>query len=339
MEVKILNEGFYTPYENFLSRNRAALFFYSLKYKNFLKELLAAQDHYLIAVEKDIIYGILPLFYKDGSLGRVYNSLPFYSSYGGILTEKKEAFDLLLRSYNEKACEGQVISSNLVSNPYQEQTFDGVCHQQKQEKIAQFTYLDPEGIFRKNIHPKTRSDYNRAARQNITIEINNSQLGILKEIHQENMNSIGIEPKCDLFFKLIGKYFEPGLDFNIYTARLDDRIIGVLLIFYFNRTVEYFVPAIDNAHRHLNPLSLIIITAMQDAVKKGCDLWHWGGASINGQENVFKFKKKWGTSEKLYFSYLHVNDQRLYLSSKDEIVKEYKNFYVVPFDQLKGNQK
>ena len=36
-------------------------------------------------------------------------------------------------------------------------------------------------------------------------------------------------------------------------------------LFYFNQTVEYFTPAIDSKYRSLQPLPLILITAMTDA--------------------------------------------------------------------------
>ncbi len=85
MEIKILNLDFHSEYEKFLLSNKEGLFYYSLKYRDFLKELLGCEEEYLVAVDGKNIIGILPLMYINGEYGRVYNSLPYYGSHGGII--------------------------------------------------------------------------------------------------------------------------------------------------------------------------------------------------------------------------------------------------------------
>lgn len=47
------------------------------------------------------------------------------------------------------------------------------------------------------------------------------------------------------------------------------------------------------------------------------------------QDGVYKF----GAVDK-YF--IKINNENIYNSSKEELLNEYDNFYVIPFDKLKG---
>jgi hypothetical protein len=74
---------------------------------------------------------------------------------------------------------------------------------------------------------------------------------------------------------------------------------------------------------------------MVDAAKRGFEWWNWGG-TWRSQKGVYGFKKRWGTGEFPYYYYTRVYDQKLLQCSKEEIIREYPYFYVVPFDVLSG---
>lgn len=82
--------------------------------------------------------------------------------------------------------------------------------------------------------------------------------------------------KSDRFFNLIPQIFEYGKDYKIYTGFLNNEPIAALLIFYFNKTVEYFTPVVVENYRSYQALSLVIYEAMKDAVKDGYEWWNWG---------------------------------------------------------------
>ena len=86
MRIKILNEELFSQYERFILSFKGGSFFYSLKYKCFLEELLSCESSYYIALEDDQILAVYPMMAKSGKFGTVYNSLPFYGSHGGILS-------------------------------------------------------------------------------------------------------------------------------------------------------------------------------------------------------------------------------------------------------------
>jgi lipid II:glycine glycyltransferase (peptidoglycan interpeptide bridge formation enzyme) len=290
-------------------------------------------------VEGGKINGILPIMYIEGKYGRVYNSLPFYGSNGGIITSKKEVFQALVKKYNEIINGGEVASSTIVANPLLEQDYPGLCYDFTDIRIGLFNGLQfgnsAEKELLASIDSSARRNIRKAEKSGVMVEIDNDQMEFLKETHRENMATIGGKAKEDSFFNLISKYFAPGEDFNIYVAKKDGRPISAILLFYYNKTVEYFTPVIKHEYRNIQPLALILFKAILDAHNKGYELWNWGGTWVT-QGGVFKFKKKWGGEEKNYTYYIKINNPKLYKLSKEEILKEYPNFFVIPFDKLKN---
>ena len=91
----------------------------------------------------------------------------------------------------------------------------------------------------------------------------------------------------------------------IFTAFLGDKPIAALLVFYFNKTVEYFTPVIDESYRSTQSLALVIYEAMRDSIFNGFSNWNWGGTWLT-QGGVYDFKKRWGTTEYRYYYFTRV---------------------------------
>ena len=127
--------------------------------------------------------------------------------------------------------------------------------------------------------------------------------------------------------------FTPGSDYNLYLAYYDGKPVAGLLLFYFNKTVEYFTPVIKAEYRNIQPLSLLIYEAMEDSLMQGYRYWNWGGTWVT-QDGVYRFKKRWGTQDHPYYYYTRVYNDSMFRLSKEELLKEYPDFYVVPFDKL-----
>lgn len=337
MIIRSLSADDHEAYEGFLYRNEAASFYYSLKYKNFLCELLDAQEAYLIAEKDKRIVGILPLLWKDGSLGKVYNSLPYYGSHGGIICGDLEVFTKLLERYNEITRASDVVSSNLITNLILENDYSCINQTHLDYRVGQITKLDYEGDVQeallKSYDSKTRNMVRKAVGLKIESYRDPSKIGFIQALHQENAARINIKPKNEKFFSLLERYFMPGVDFEVYIAKYENKDIAGLLVFYFNKTVEYFVPVIINEYRNHQPLSLLIWTAMVDASQRGMKWWNWGGTSLS-QTSVYEFKRKWGPIEKRYTYYNYVNNPSVYECSSEKLLAEYQDFYVVPFNQL-----
>ena len=65
-------------------------------------------------------------------------------------------------------------------------------------------------------------------------------------------------------------------DWSVFTAFHDGCPVAALLLFYFNKTVEYFTPVTVHEYRNFQPMSLIVFEAMRDAINRGMTNWNWG---------------------------------------------------------------
>jgi hypothetical protein len=147
------------------------------------------------------------------------------------------------------------------------------------------------------------------------------------------MAAVGGLAKPFCVFEAIAEIFTYDHDYRVYVADNKGATIAALLVFFYNGVVEYYTPAADVESRHLQPMSLLIFTAMQDAVRQDHRWWNWGGTWAT-QNGVYRFKKRWGTVDRPYFYYTTVFDKRILRSSREQLLKAYPYFYVLPFSQV-----
>lgn len=339
MKVLELSENHLTAYEVFLKSQKTAMIYYSLKFKTFLEKQTSSFGLYFIVTdESDNVCGVLPLLIKDGPLGKVLNSLPYYGSNGGILASSVSAGNLLFQKYLEVINSREFIATTLIENPLDKNyPYYKINATELDYRIGQLTnikgvFVDLEDLMLR-FDSKTRNVIRKAIKTNVQVNIENDKFDFLKNTHFANMESIGGLAKDDTFFKNVSSCFQEGVDYNIYVARVDEELVAATLVFYFGKVVEYYTPVIVKEYRSFQPLSLIIATAMYDASELGYEWWNWGG-TWQSQGGVYDFKSKWGTEDKEYTYYVSVFDKELYNCSKEDLMNQYSGFYVLPFSSL-----
>lgn len=339
LSAELLTDRHHEAYNAFLTSLDDSLLYYSLEYKAFLEELLGCHSHYCIALEDAEVVGILPVMERAGPWGKVLNSLPFYGSNGGIIARSRDVCDLLAKTFDELASKDDVAAATMIEHPLHLLSDSSIRHDLVDERIGQVTPLDdlaesPAFLYGR-IDGAARRNIRKAERCGVEVCVDNSAVGFLRTVHTENMRAIDGKAKSLRFFETFPKYFEAGLDYNIYLASRAGEPIAALLLFYFNRTVEYYTPVVVSEHREHQPTALILRTAMIDAAKRGFLYWNWGG-TWRSQEGVWRFKNKWGAKDRPYRYYIKVNDSDILYRSRDDLLTRYADFYVVPFDQLRG---
>ena len=339
MKLILLTEDWFNSYESFLINHPSAMVYYSIKFKYFLEKQTESISKYLIALDDNgNIKGILPLLIKDGPLGLVVNSLPFYGSNGGILAENDEAKHFLLAAYIQFIHENEIAAATLIENPLDKSyPYDKLKWDELDYRIGQLTdisgnYSSLEDLMVK-FDSKTRNIIRKAIKSKVKIEIDNTQIDFLERTHVDNMSSIGGLAKESNFFENLRSVFEGGSDYNIYIAKLDGELIAAMLVFYFGKVVEYYTPVIVKQYRSFQPLSLIITTAMLDANEMEFKWWNWGG-TWQSQGGVYEFKSKWGTIDINYNYYTIINNKAIYRASREDLLKYYKGFFVISFTRL-----
>jgi lipid II:glycine glycyltransferase (peptidoglycan interpeptide bridge formation enzyme) len=184
-------------------------------------------------------------------------------------------------------------------------------------------------------HKKTRNGIRKALKSGIEIDHSDSldALEALAGIHKKNIQAIGGLHKPFSVFKAIRDTFRYDGDYRVYLAQKEGQIIGALLAFFYNRTAEYFTPAVEEAYRSDQVGSLLAFVAMQEAVRRGCGHWNWGG-TWKTQEGVYRFKSRFGAKDWEYTYYIREFDPSLRQLGREDVLAAYPYFYVLPFGIL-----
>lgn len=345
--IKLLDDSLEKQYDNFLLTNPRPPFFHSNKYRKFLKKFLNEEDAYFLALDQNgSILGVLPSFLKrNKECGNVLNSLPFYGSNGGVIEFKKNdaVRKALINAFYSFAKKENCVASTIVSSPLHltEKFYEENTHYTfKDSRIGQLTPLplvseNIDEVVMQLIDSKMRNLIRKAQKLEITAlpGTGKEHMDFLIETHQENLAAIGGIAKPESFFRSIPECFDYGSDYKIYTAKKDGKNIAALLLFYFNKTVEYYTPVIKSEFRSSQPLCLLIFEAMKEAVSGGYEWWNWGG-TWTSQGGVYHFKKQWGTEDKMYYYYTKIFDDSILKNTKKELLENYPYFFVAPFDKI-----
>ncbi len=339
--VQKYSPDFENEYKHFVENHFESMFFQSGSYVKLLSELLNCKEEHLLYFDEGLIKGVLPLMSKTGVFGKVYNSLPYYGSNGGVLANTKEIAFELIKEYNKLIKEVDVASSTCVENPLLKNNYkESIIHNLTDYRIGQFTsisyYENHADKLIESFHYKTRNMVRKGMKTGLHVKVDNTAIDFLADTHENNMKAIGGKPKPRIFFDLITKHFVADKDYKIWVAYNGEVPVAALLLFYYRDMVEYYSPVIVEEYRDKQPLSLLIYEAMIESSQRGFNLWNWGGTWAN-QDGVYTFKKRWGTFEKNYEYYIQINNSEIYYSNKDILLKEYSDFFVLPFNLLKQN--
>jgi Acetyltransferase (GNAT) domain len=319
-------------WDEFVAAHPAGLLYHSLRFRDFLLDLLGCRASYALALADDgVVRGVMPLVGVDGPYGRVLNSLAYFGSPGGVLARDPAARAALEAWYAQEVAAPEVGAGTVVQNPF-DAGGRAVVHDATDTRVCHVTALTGDGELPASIEPSARRNVAKARREGIEVEVENDDaLGALASLHREGMEAIGAPAKTDAFFEAVRRHFRPGVDYEVYVARLGGRAVAALLVFHFGETVEYYVPASDLEHRSLQPLAAILAEAMPAAARRGARRWNWGG-SRPSQETLMRFKAKWGGQPCEYSYWVTVNSPELVDAEPEELLAAYPGFYVRPFE-------
>ena len=325
----------------FLENCEYTMLYNSIGYLSLISQHLSSEMFWFVNYKKDgKISCALPVMTKDGQFGKVVNSLPFYGSNGGIFEQESNVSSKknLLDFFYDYCLKISAASITLVSNPFNsmKEFYDDWAHydfiDMRIGQITNFPINKDISLIDTFSDPRPRN-IRRAIKEGIIIEKDwEKNIDFLHSVHLENMNSIGGKPKKKEFFTQIPKYMKKE-EWSIFTAKKNSATVAALLLFYHNKTVEYFTPVIKKQYRSTQALSYIIYSAMIEARENGFLNWNWGG-TWSSQSGVYDFKKKWGTNDNYYYYYTKVLNKELLKSTVEFLENEYYGFYTIPYNML-----
>ena len=329
----------FIDYQKYIDIQSKSMLYHNLKFINFIAKILQAEKELFAVFDNDKITAVCPWIVKKGNAGKVYNSLAYFGSNGGIIAndkESKESIEAQMLDYLNKNASAFAYVSNLFEDNRLKHNSDYITL----ERLAQVAIL-PDNVVNngENIleifHYKTRNMVRKGLKENIVFRTTDD-FSFLQKTHCKNMEAVGIAPKEALFFENLPNFFENGKDFQVYEALIDGVQACALLVFYHQETVEYYMPAILAEYRDKQALSALIFYTMQQEVNKGRNIWNWGGTP-KSNENLYRFKARWGSTDYPYFYQIKINDKAIFKRSVEEITNQYQGLFVAPFDMLNGN--
>ncbi len=327
-------------YGAYVAAHPDAMLYHSLPYVQMIAGLTAARNDTIVSCDSDgNINGVLPVLSKDGPLGRIVNSLPYYGSNGGPLASTPAVESALVDAYNELARSEAVASATMVGNPLAAAPREDVAQTLTDHRIGQFTTLAyvarHADALMESFHHKTRNMVRKSLKSGLTVRVENDMVEFLRDVHQENLRAIGGLAKSDEFFECFPRRFQPDRDFRIWVARDAGEPVAAMLLFYFRGAVEYFTPVVREAYRAKQPLTRLIFESMVDASERGFSLWNWGGTWAT-QDGLYLFKSRWGTRDVEYTYHVQINSDAIAGSTRQFLLSHYANFFVIPFQYLRA---
>ena len=343
MRIEILNPHIAERYEAFLMARSETLLYQSWRYQSLLLDLLGCRQQSLLVMDShENVLAALPLMAMDGPMGTVLNSLPFYGSNGALIGEDEAARAELLIAYRKMVQVPGMAASTLIENPLAPGGADGLVYDLVDNRIGQLTPLPPAGdhevILMRSFHYKTRNMVRKAKKLEVRVIVDNDAIPFLLSVHEENMREIGGLAKSKRFFDVLPQHFRQDQDYRLYVANLEDKPVAAVLVFFYNRTVEYFMPVVRKEYRDSQALSAAIFHAMCDAAVQGYAWWNWGG-TWPSQDGVYRFKSRWGTQDLPYRYFTSVHNLEILKADPAELLAAYPSFFTVPFSALKAQKK
>ncbi len=338
MRIEVLNPHLAERYEAFLMARSESLLYQSWRYQSLLLDFLGCRQQSLIVLDShDNVLAALPLMAMDGPMGTVLNSLPFYGSNGALIGEDQAARAELLVAYRKMVQAPGIAAATLIENPLAPGGADGLAFDLADDRIGQLTPLPPaadhEATLMRSFHYKTRNMVRKAEKLGVEVIVDNDAIPFLLSVHEENMQEIGGLAKSNRFFHALPQYFRPDQDYRLYVANLDDEPVAAVLVFFYNRTAEYYTPVVRKEYRDSQALSAAIFRAMCDAAAQGYAWWNWGGTWLS-QDGVYRFKSRWGTKDLPYRYFTSVHNPKILKASRAELLAAYPSFFTVPFSAL-----
>jgi len=346
MKIELLTEAWEDEYTQLILQDEQSNFYSSLLFRNMLERITSAEPRYLVAVSGDKLVGVLPAFLKrNNRYGDVLNSLPWYGSNPGITVNpfhpepRKVKFELL-NAFKDLAKKEDVVTSTLIDAPFDDDLdlYDDFGSSSMVDiRIGMRTILDRLGGIDEllaSFRSSVRNQIRKAAKEGVVVYRDMGMVGLsyLIDLHTRNMKAMGVPPKDANFFNALIDGPLAGRDYLVYVAKKDGESIAALLLMYFNKTISYWIPVIEEDFRVYSPMNLLIYMAMIDGFLRGYKYWDWGGTALlaNG---VYNFKKKWGSEERKYCYYTTVYKDIGELQSlgAEVLMSEYPYFYVFPF--------
>jgi len=290
----------------------------------------------------------LPLYLYRHPLGNILTSVPHAGPLGGVFyregiseSQKALVYSALLNQAVKIAQKNNCLTLTLITNPF----YNDIELYEKclspdfvLENFTQFIALSKD---RQCSHGH-RNNLNRAKASGCEVKFceNRQELEAWYELHQKRHSEIGApELGRELILSLFDHVVKAGKA-SLLLAKHDGQIISGIFYVYHKKIIDVFMIAADSQFAELYPNFLLTDRSLQWAKELGCEIYNWQ-SSQSRKSGVYHFKQQWGSQEAVYYyvTKLLCRPERLLEIGIENLRKEYRGHYVVPFQAFDQSLK
>jgi len=303
MEVNVtLYEEDASAWDSYVASHRDSTNYHRYSWRNVIKKSFGHKAYYLAARDnKDVICGILPLFFIKSSLfGNHLISLPFLN-YGGMLANSAVISARLLKE-SQNILHG--LQAEYVEFRHLEGTLGGL--ETKKHKVAMILDLERnEDAQWKAFDAKVRNQVRKAEKCGLTtVSGHMDLLDGFYEVFSRNMRDLGTPVYDKNFFRNILEVFPETT--RIISVMLGNKTVASGLLTWFRDALEVPWASSITDYRDKCPNNLLYWEAIRFAIENGYGKFDFGRSTPDG--GTYRFKKQWGAQPvQLHWQYLLEN--------------------------------
>lgn len=335
-EVRRLDHGSQQLWSQFVTHEQLP-YSYTLLWKEMLEQVLDADEYYWYVVDrsKECVVAILPSFMKDGSVGKVVNSLPYTQSVGGwviarnVVAEDKSMLLEVAQSFISNFSQEHNISfwSEVYTGSNTEALFE-IGQIETRSRTFELLSLGEPLEFRKGLKWNIK--------QGAKFALEAFQAKSIAEIHEcykvyaDAMTTMGVKPhEWGVFNYLLNSDRESFLE--VYGSKLGSEIVGVVILMVYNGRVSYYASGCSPKGRKAQAISWLCREVIEIMIERGLDVWDW---MPSPNEKVKEYKASWGGGVEEHVVRTYCFREPKGICDSSILLSEYEGFFVVPFDCL-----
>lgn len=299
MNVKLISDQDYPVWDNYVQKHPTANFFHRIAWLKVIQNSYGHKPLYLIAMNEDVVSGVLPLFLVSRPLfGRVLAS-DVFASYGGICADSEEV-ETALMSEAARLAGLHKVSYLEIKNSKIINGLGSEWHTKTDYCTLIFDLTPgPEGIWKAFKH-KVRYNARMAEKAGVEIEHGSHLLDSLYENIAISMRRLGTPVHSKAFYKnMIQQCPE---DVTLFVAKVSGKCIGSAITVGFKDQIQLLTYASDSNYWHLKPNEFMYWKIIQYAHGRGYKYLDFGRSKWDS--GTFNFKKHIGADPvPLYYQY------------------------------------
>lgn len=243
--------------------------------------------------EEGRLVGLVPVIEVAGVLQkRRWVSLPFTDVVPPLLDRPEDAAALV------QSLESARVDAGVATIDIRAAVTGARRHERGVEHVLPLP-SDPEEL-RPGFRKQTLQQIRQAGRHGLTARIGTGRDDLVDRyfsLHVATRRRQGVPTQPRRFFeRLWENVFEPGHGFVVFAER-DGEAAGGAVFLTGSRTLMYKYSASSPSLWQLKPNQLVLWTAMQEAIARGCSVMHFGRTDFE-HEGLRTFKSSWGAEER-----------------------------------------